>query len=267
MGLVARLQPHRLIVQHPVGDVVVAVLLQQVRRLPGFSQAGPQPAARLLAGRLPDRLGGHVDVGLLVRHLLHVALGEAVADEFPVALVRRLDDRRIGLDGAAVDRQHAGNRELVEHLEHAPEADAVAVFVPAPVRNVGRRRAAGRRCQHGARHHVLRVPVLDIDDHPDRHARAAGKLQRRPLGDGRIVDAIGRQHARRCGAGLVGGVVHGSISSYFGWMLAQRFPNANTEIAASARRGPMQLQGIAHVRFRVVCISNRTEPGPECPER
>ena len=233
--LAPRLQPHRLVVQHPVGDVVVAVFLQEIRRLPGFGQAGPEPAARRLAGRLFDRLCGQVDVGLLVRHLLHVALGEAVADELPVALVRRLHDRRIGLDGAAVDRQHAGNGELVEHLEHPPEADAVAVFVPAPVRNVGRRRAAGRRRQHRARHHVLRVPVLDIDDHPDRHARAAGELQRRPLGNGRIGDAIGRQHSPRCGAGLVCGVIHGGMSSCicFWRMLAQTFAGANTSGACA----------------------------------
>ena len=155
-----------------------------------------------------------MDVGLLVRHLLHVALGKAVPDELPLALDRGLDDRRKRLDGAAVDRQHAGNGELVEHLEHAPEADAVAVFVPAPVRDVGRRRAAGRRRQHRARHGVLGVPFLDIDDHPDRHARAARQLQRRTLGDGRIGDAVGRQHALlvRIGA-LVRGVVHAAVSS------------------------------------------------------
>ena len=54
--LAARLQPHRLVVEHPVGDVVVAVLLEQVGRLPGLGQAGAEPAARRLAGRLRDRL-------------------------------------------------------------------------------------------------------------------------------------------------------------------------------------------------------------------
>ena len=50
--LAARLQPHRLVVEHPVGDIVVAFLGQDIRRLPGFGQAGAEPAARALAGRL-----------------------------------------------------------------------------------------------------------------------------------------------------------------------------------------------------------------------
>ena len=78
--------------------------------------------------------------------------------------------------------------------QHAPEADAVTVFMPGPVRNVRHRRTAGRRRQHRARHDLLRVPFLDIDDHPHRHARAVRQLQRRAVGDRRIGDAVGRQH-------------------------------------------------------------------------
>jgi tetratricopeptide (TPR) repeat protein len=48
--LAARLHPHRLIVEHPVGDVVIAFLRQDIGRLPSLGQAGPQPAARALAG-------------------------------------------------------------------------------------------------------------------------------------------------------------------------------------------------------------------------
>jgi len=69
------------------------------------------------------------------------------------------------------------NFELVEHLEQAPEADAVAIFVPGPVRNVGAGRASGRRREHGTRHGQLRIPLLDIDDHPNGDARAVRKLQ------------------------------------------------------------------------------------------
>ncbi len=190
----AGLQPDRLVVQHPVGDIVVAFLFQQVRRLPGFGETGAEPAARTLAGRGRNHLGGLADVLALVLDLLHVALGEAVTHELPIARLRGLDDLRIGRERRAVDGEHAGNLELVEYLEHAPEADAVAVFVPGPVRNVGAGRAAGRRRQHGARHRQVRVPFLDIDDHPDRHARAVRKLQRRAGRDRRIGDAFGRQH-------------------------------------------------------------------------
>ena len=102
---------------------------------------------------------------------------------------------RIGLDGDAVDVHHAGNLEVVINLQQPPEADAVAVFVPAPVGNVGHRRAAGRRGQDRARHGLRRVPFLDIGDGPHHHARALRQLQRLALDDRRIGDAIVRQHA------------------------------------------------------------------------
>ena len=201
----ARLQPHRLVVEHPVAHVVVAFLDQEVRRLPGLGQAGAEPAARRLAGRERDHLARAADVGALVLHLLHVALGEAVADELPVARIRGLDDLRIGGDRRAVDRERRRHLELVEHLEHAPEADAVAVFVPGPVRDVGRGRAAGRRGQHRARHRRVDVPFLDVDDAPHHHARAAGQGRHRASGDRRIGDALGREQAD---GRAFGGVVH-----------------------------------------------------------
>ena len=45
-------------------------------------------------------------------------------------------------------------------------------------------------------------------------------------------------------------------------MLAQGFPSANTSFRGSGRRGPMQFEGTAHTRFRVVCAAKRTWPGP-----
>src|SRR5580698_3645973 len=124
--LAAGFQPYRLIVEHPVGDIVVAFLDQEIGRLPGFGEAGAEPAARRLAGGLQDRLARFADVGALVRHLLHVALGKAVAHELPFALERGAHDRRIGLKCRAIDGDDAGNGELVEHFDEAPEADPVA---------------------------------------------------------------------------------------------------------------------------------------------
>ena len=42
----------------------------------------------------------------------------------------------------------------------------VAVFVPRPIRDVRHRRATRRRGQDGARHRLVDVPFLDIDDDP-----------------------------------------------------------------------------------------------------
>ena len=86
--------------------------------------------------------------------------------------------------------------ELVEHLEQAPEADAVAVFVPGPVRNVGHRRAAGGRADHRAGHGLADVPFLDVDDHPHGEARAVGQHERRALVIGGVGQSFVRQHRR-----------------------------------------------------------------------
>ena len=148
------------------------------------------------------------DIGALVRNLLQIALGETVAHELPIALDGRAHDRRVGGKRRAVDRNDAGYRELVEHFDEAPKADAIAVFVPGPVGHVRHRRAARGRRQHGPRHRLGRIPFLDIDDDPHRHAGAVRQLQRRAIRDRRISDPVGRQHhclsSSRLGAGRFG---------------------------------------------------------------
>ena len=191
----AGLEPDRLVVEHPVGDIVVAFLDQKVGRFPGFGQPRTKPAARRLAGRFQNKLPRLADVGALVLHFLHIALGESVADEFPLSFDRRAHDRRISGKRRAVDGEHGGDRKFVKHLDEPPKADTVAVFVPGPVGDVGHRRAAGRRREHRARHRLGRVPLFDIDDDPHRHTGAARQFERRTLVDSRIGDAIGRQHA------------------------------------------------------------------------
>src|ERR1700737_959749 len=101
----------------------------------------------MLAGGLVDRRCRLADIVALVGHLLHALLGEAVADEFPAALEGGARNRRISLDRRAVDRQHGADAKMIEHLEHTPEPDPVAVFVPSPVRDVGHRRTTRWRRQ------------------------------------------------------------------------------------------------------------------------
>src|SRR5262249_60412428 len=101
------------ITEHPVGDVVVTFLGENVLRLPGLRKPRAEPAARALSGRRLDHLGALADVGALVLDLLHVALGVAMADEFPVALDASLDDVRIGLHRNAVNVHYARNPEIV----------------------------------------------------------------------------------------------------------------------------------------------------------
>lgn len=68
----------------------------------------------------------------------------------------------------------------------APEANAHAVFVPSPVRHVRQHWLTHRRRQHRARHRPGRLPVLDIDDGPDRNPRPTWQGQRLALVDGAI---------------------------------------------------------------------------------
>src|SRR5205807_10065438 len=138
-----------LVVEHPVADIIVALFGEEVGRRPGLGQAGAEPAARGFAGGLADRRRGAPDVVALVGDLLHVLLRKAVTDELPLPLARRLDDRAVAGDRRAVDREDGWDAAIVEHFEHAPEADPVAVFVPGPVRDVGHWRAARRRGQDG----------------------------------------------------------------------------------------------------------------------
>ena len=78
---------------------------------------GPSQPRGRLPGRLLDHFGAFADVGALVLDLLHVALGEAVADELPFAVDARLHDVGIGLHGNAVDVHHARNLEVVVDLQ------------------------------------------------------------------------------------------------------------------------------------------------------
>ena len=100
------LQPDRLVIEHPVGDIIVAFLDQQIRRVPSFGQSWTEPAARRRAGSFGDHRAGLANVGALVLDLLHVPLGEAVAHELPAAIARGPHDRGISSERRAIDRQH-----------------------------------------------------------------------------------------------------------------------------------------------------------------
>ena len=195
--LAAGLEPHRLVVEHPVGDVVVAFLGEDIGRLPGFGEARPEPAARPLAGQ-PSRCTS----ALLLMSARSFSTFCMLRWVKPWPMNSQLRSTQAltrsgkAFDRDAVDVHHARNLELVIDLQQPPEADAVAVFVPAPVRNVGHRRAAGRRREHRARHGLRRVPFLDIGDGPHHHARLVRQLQRLAVDD-RANSRCGRPAACR----------------------------------------------------------------------
>ena len=97
-----------------------------------------------------------------------------------------LGDARVILADPGIDRQRRADFLALEQIEEAPHPDPHAVFVPAPIRHVGKMRHAGRRRQHLARHRLADIPDFEIDDGPEHDARAVRKLERRPVDDRRI---------------------------------------------------------------------------------
>ncbi len=142
----ARLQPDRLVIHRPVHDVAVAKLLEKVEGMRRLVGARAHPARRPAAFMALDRLSHLAQQPLLVG-LPHPAqvlgVGAAVRDHFVAALA----DRRHHLRRVVVDERVGVVRgrqlQLVEEVEQAPDADAVAVVAPGVV--AVRLRLAGLR--------------------------------------------------------------------------------------------------------------------------
>src|SRR5262249_31674036 len=95
---------------------------------------------------------------------------------------------------AGIGGERRPDAEALEQLEEAPAADPHAVFVPRPVHHVGHERHAGRGGGHPARQGAAGVPPPGIGDGPEDQAPLARQFQRRTVDDGRILDALARDH-------------------------------------------------------------------------
>src|SRR5439155_14337364 len=98
------------------------------------------------------------------------------------------------LNDTTIDGQRGADLEAVQHFEHPPETDAVSIFMPCPIWDVGHRRTTGRRREDRARHGVTRIPFLDIHDYPHHQASTAWQHEPRPVVYRRIRNALGREH-------------------------------------------------------------------------
>ena len=77
---------HRLVVEHPVGDIFDAGGRQMIDGIEGLAQTGAFPATRRPAGKAADRLNGFGDDRRLVIDVVHGPLDKAVAHELPARL-------------------------------------------------------------------------------------------------------------------------------------------------------------------------------------
>ena len=88
-GARRRLDLVGLIVVDPVGDVLDALLGEEVERLPRLGEAGPEPAAGRLAGEVAQELDGLPDGRALIGQEVHRALHDAMGHEFPSRVQHR----------------------------------------------------------------------------------------------------------------------------------------------------------------------------------
>src|SRR6266571_899645 len=176
----------RLIVVHPVADVLAAFGGEKFERVPGFLQPRAQPAGRPRAGRFRDRVERAADgAALLARPQLveppRVAL--VVPHELPVARLALVDDLGVLRAQVAVQSRRAAHAVAVEHFHEAKDAHAVAVIARGPCGHVGRLHARAARAR---RYALGKGEELDIRDHPERDARPARPFEPRPAMDRRV---------------------------------------------------------------------------------
>src|SRR5262245_14942314 len=101
----------------------------------------------------------------------------------------------IGLAHFRIQRDRGGNAKPLEHFLEPPEPHAHAVFVPAPVRQIGKLRHPLRRREHHPRHRTRQIPFFERDQWPHDQADSLRKPQRRPAIDWRIVQTFAGMHS------------------------------------------------------------------------
>src|SRR2546427_1180509 len=193
-GARARLEQDRLIVEDPITHVVVTFLGRNIRSIPSLGEPGAQPPARFASRKFADdgrRLG---DIGPFVRNFLHIFLAETMADKLPSAFQGRACNRFILLDDRAVYGQRSADVKAIQDVDKSPEPHAISVLMPCPVRDIRNWGTARWRSENGPRQRLVRIPVLDVNNHPYRKTRSAGQGKPRAVFDRRIWDPFMRQH-------------------------------------------------------------------------
>src|SRR5262245_32201582 len=165
-------EPDRLIIARPVEHVFVAGGRQQIERDIGFDGSGAEPALRRASLVPAYGFGRVLDQPSLVgfpQAALAFGVGAPVTDDVVTASPNALEDFRMMLVDQAVDDTRAGQFELVEQVEQAPDADAIAVVAPSEIALV-RRLARHDRIRS---HSCAEGEDLDIRSDPERQALAA----------------------------------------------------------------------------------------------
>ena len=199
---VAGAHGQRLVVVAPVEGVAVAGLGQQIGCEAALRDPRREPAAWRRSRFACDAIAAarqQAPFGLGRPVALAFGVGVAVADDLVAAC--GAGGQQIGamvVEGG-VDQRRTGQRELVEQLDAAPRAHAVAVFAPRVVEHVG----LGRDRADGRAQPLAEGEVFEIEAQVDRQARAVGPGVVGAAVDGLVVETpvrgqqafVGRGHA------------------------------------------------------------------------
>src|SRR5687767_1976753 len=105
-----------------------------------------------------------------------------VADQLVAALYERLDHLRAVVVERGVDERADRELQVLEQLEAAPDADAIAVVAPGEIEDIGLRALGPQRgTQPGAE-----LEVLDVEAQVDRQTPPARPVVVTPPRDGRV---------------------------------------------------------------------------------
>src|SRR5262245_41139514 len=130
----ARLHPDRLVVHGPVHDVAIAGLLEEVERdaTVGEPRAHPShgPCALVLFDGPRDARDQRT-LAVLGQVPLLLGVGDAVPEDLVAATSESGGDVRTVIVDGDVHLRLGREPERVEEIEHAPDADTIAVVAPA----------------------------------------------------------------------------------------------------------------------------------------
>ena len=174
---------------------------------------GARPSARVrtcVASSMSARSAGSSHSPLALR------VAAPVRHDLVAPRAERRRQVRAMIVDRTVDERCAGQTELVEEVEHAPRADAVAVLAPRPVQHVGlpmRWRALGAQS-------FAEREMLEVDGDVAGQARATRPGELRTIADRRIGEApvIGqRGHAPSFPRAPPGSMRDNSASRSIAW--------------------------------------------------
>ena len=177
----------RLVVMIEVAGIIEAIFGDQVQRARRVGQRGREPAANGLPGRLAHGADRILDDRALLRlvHAVGVAgVVDAVAEEFPAALIGVAHHFGMMLAQRHRQRDRAGEAIFRHHIRHPPVGHAVAVVAVAIADHVRMRLRPALAVRVGG---WVDLIIFEIGRNPHRDLLAAGPFDLGAVAPGRKI--------------------------------------------------------------------------------